>query len=300
MRILTYIYAFIFFSLLVSCGQTQPYKESRELVPNPEGYTKDFDSSLMSDTVLIKTRKLKTLLSQADTLTPEETYSDTTYDIGINNEIGRQLIAILTIPTIVNYNLDSLLEHPFLNMAHSKDKRLWIFSWRENTGGTFKSSLNLIHYRTKSNKPKVVADFLQEKDEDFDSNGGSFYSILPLKSTSSSIYLCLGRVGFCGTCCAEIASVLELTDDSINIHYNAFSDDLENEDHATSSVFVLDSRCESIKKFEFEEKTQAIFYVYETDDNTPIVKDENEKSKTIKGMLKWNGNSFAEPIKGDK
>lgn len=299
----------MFLIFLFSCGQTQPYNESRELVPNPEGYAKDGDSTLMIDSVPIKIAKLQKLLSQADTLTPEETYSYTAYneetldlELGINNIIGRQLLEILSIPTIVNYNLDSLLEHNFLNISHSIDKRLWIFNWSENSGGTYHSNFSLIHYRTKSNKPKVMNDFLQEMDDDFCSNGASFNSIHQLKTKSKSIYLCLGSFNGCATCCAEVSSVIELTDDSINIRYSAFNEsDLEKPNiDIYTCCFVLDSRCGNIKTFKFDESAQAISYSYETDDNTPIVKDENGKSKTISGTLKWNGSEFIETVKENK
>ena len=145
-----------------------------------------------------------------------------------------------------------------------------------------------------------MADFLQEMDGDFASSGGSFNSIELLKLTSNNIYLCLGGVSGCGTCYAEIASVLELTDDSINLQYSAFQYSVNDvPEHNSSSAFVLDSRG-NIKKFEFDEKTQTISYVYETDDNTPIVRDEDGKSKTITGTLKWNGREFIETIKGNK
>lgn len=259
-----------------------------------------FGQSHQSDSISLKVDSLKKLLSHADTLTAEELWGDGSIDI--NGLIAEQLYEILTVPTIVKYNLDSLLKHDFLGITHSNDKRLWIFSWYENTGGSFKSNISFVHYRTKSNKPKIIDDYYSEEEEhhnSFCSNGAWFGQIFKLKSSTKNIYLCLGSVVGCNTCCAEIASVVELTKDSINFAYPAFSiikQDNQNFDYEdTSPCFTLDSRCRDIEKFEYDNKTQTIFYTYMTDDNTPIVN--KEKSIRVNGKLHFDGQKFIETVK---
>lgn len=255
--------------------------------------------SRLTNNVFTKIDSLKKLLSQADTLRAENLWDENSIDI--NGLIAEQLSDILIIPSIVNYNLDSLLNHNFLGITHSKDKRLWIFSWYENTGGTFKSNVSLVHYRTRPNKPKVAVESNFENNDseklvnNFCSNGFGFEKIYKLKSSSKNLYLCLGSVVGCTTCCGEIASIVELTNDSINFNYPAFTiskqDGYYRDSEDNSPCFTLDSRCGSIEKFEFDSKTQTINYSYSTDDNTPV-KTVEEKSKIVIGSLHFNGQNF--------
>lgn len=239
------------------------------------------------DSVLLKTGLLKRTLDQTDTLKPEQLWQDNSIDI--NGSIARQLTGILTTPEIVNYDLEKLLHHDFLSSTHSKDKRIWIFNWYENTGGSFKSFSSLIYYRTKSNQPKVVCGFNSDSEQNsFCSYGGSFSQIIKLKSRENDLFLALGSVSGCNTCCAEIATVLQLKSDTINFDYPAFEDSLK-----ASPCFLLDSRCGDITEFKFNQGTQTISYSYITDDNTPESTFE-EKSKTVKGKIVFNGKEFHE------
>jgi hypothetical protein len=241
------------------------------------------------DSISIKAIAVKKLLSEADTLSSEEAYN-----LNINEEITKQLTAILSIPSIVHYSIDSLLEHRFLGITHSDDKRLWIFSWYENTGGTFHSNLNLIQYRTAANKPVVVFNNNSEDNTNGFSASGAWIDVIhPLKSKSSNLYLCGGSVVGCGTCYAEVLSLIELKNDSINFNYPAFAD--SNEPNKFSSGYFLDSRYGSILKFEYNNKKQKISYAYMPDDNTPITA--NTRKTKVTGTLTFNGKQFVEVVK---
>jgi hypothetical protein len=84
-----------------------------------------------------------------------------------------------------------------------------------------------VHYRTKSNQPKVEASGPVDSDSPsatnvFCSNGAGFDKIYKLVSPGKNLYLCLGSGISCNTCIYSIASVVELTNDGINFRYPAF------------------------------------------------------------------------------
>jgi hypothetical protein len=94
-----------------------------------------FAKGQSTDSLFIKIEQLKKTLSRADTLRPGETTltegnsgSNESEGVDINSLIEDQLSNILLDPKIVRYNLDNLLQHDFLGITHSKDKRLWIFT----------------------------------------------------------------------------------------------------------------------------------------------------------------------------
>jgi hypothetical protein len=280
------------------------------------------------DSVETKVKELNVLLNIGDTIRPEILWELDSIDL--NTEIFEKLQSILTIPIIVDYKLDSLLSHSFLQIVKSDDNRLWIFSWYENTGGTFKSNVNLIHYRTLNNIPKCVPaegysdttgfDFITSiydrydttgvdyhiNMNKFDGYGASFYQIYELESADNiKKYLSFGNGIGCMTCCYYTAVVIELTEDSINFNYPAFPEkpsdyeintQLNFPDHIIEEVFIsnylLGSRCGNIEIFEFDPKNQSIIYVYNTDDDTPLKTFMDEEQKQVKGMLIFNGLRF--------
>ena len=248
---------------------------------------------------------LKELLSKADTLSPFSETNDTTDafdDISnVNDEISICLSEILTTPEIVNKDLDSLLDHSFLGKVHSIDNRLWIFTWYENTGGSWKSNLNLLHYRTKSNKPKVVYESINDENnttelkdnKEIFSNGSWFEKIYKLKTKNKDLYLCMGNGISCNTCIYETAFVIELKDDGINLNYPAFPKIMPEghilNDEYNGSYYILDARMYDIEKFEFEPKSQIFTIVYLTDDITPI---RSDVQKRISSKLYFDGQTF--------
>jgi hypothetical protein len=281
--------------------------------------------------------ELKATLSRAEVMMPWEAWGDLEEEelegednsIGsqesINVQIYWQLTQLLAMPEVARYNLDSLLSHPYLMVTGSPDKRLWVISWYENTGGTFKSHMSVLHYRTKKNQPKVVcgycpeeeeAEFSEEEfiDDSFCSNGAAFDAIHLLKNSyNRNLYFVMGFVSGCSTCCAYVASIVELTDDSISFTYPGFlmqpymaegeepsGEDLEGEGQQwemeeplmIESCFFMDSRCGNILKFQYDPVLQEITYTYITDDNTPIGDYENQKK--VKGKLIFDGEKFVE------
>lgn len=248
-----------------------------------------------------KVLKFKKTLDQADTLTSDEASGynedgtiqlDSTFDI--NKNISLQLTEILNDENILNVKLDSILKHPFLNISKSEDKRLWIFSWYSNNGGTMSIFNNIIFYRTKNNKTKYYMDFeLEDHPNSFCSNFSKFTTIYKLPSIQKKdLYICFNRSNYCSTCFVEGFSVFELTQDSISFMYPAFMDE-----NNKSACYGLEYRVGSVDKFEYDSTQNIIHYSYTSDDITPISTRDKEKPKRIKGYLKWDGVRFKESYK---
>lgn len=252
------------------------------------------------ETVSFKIQQLKKLLNESDNLSPEMTDS-----LDINNKVKTQLTKILLAPGIGNYDLEKEFKDSNMSTTHSKDKRLWFFTWFENTGGSFKSNLTVIQYKTKDYKTGVEVDSSLD-DGGFDSSGASYDQIIKLPSKTKNLYLCLGGAIGCGTCSAHVVKVIELTANDINLDYPAFigsiTDDSGDQVNGNVSTFIMDSRVDDIKTFEYDSKTQSIKYKYVPDDNTPITVEDgtyNPDAKPIVGYLKWNGTHFVETIVGN-
>jgi hypothetical protein len=255
-----------------------------------------FSQKKAKDAFIVKVDSLMRALDRADTLTSEELWysgdiasgEDEGFDL--NDTIAGLLVRILSSPAISKYNPDSLLNHEFLGISHSNDKKLWIFTWYENTGGSFKSCLSVVHYKTLTGKPQAL--FVPYYDGVF-SLGGSIDRIYKLPHSTRAFYLCMQSIMGCNTCCMEGISVIELTKRKIDFSYPAFASDLETNSSPGVSIYSIDSRCGSILKFEYNPKSATITYEYDTDDNTPV---HPESAKTVKGKLKWNGQRFVEKV----
>jgi hypothetical protein len=239
------------------------------------------------DPFLTQVNKLKKLVIESSYYTPEVTDS-----LDINNKINQQLVVLLQNPKSVTYDLDKLFGQECFYIAHSKDKRLWFFSWYENTGGSFKSNRTVLQYRTAANKPFVIEDSQDgiNNNEVYSSNGGSYKEIIKLPSEKDNVYLCFSDVVGCNTCCANIAQVIGLDKNIINFGIPAFKENSNNGE----STFMIDSRCGNITSFAYDSKTRILSYEYIPDDNTPEQRDENDPEtwKPINGSFYWNGTVF--------
>lgn len=263
-----------------------------------------FGQAQINESVAVKIEKLKALLKDSDNFSPQMTDS-----LEINYKVKEQLTEILLAPKTKKYDLAKVFKSTNVEPIYSVDRRLWFFTWFENTGGSFKSNITIIQYRTKANKTGVIIDneMEEEKSFGFESHGASFNEIIKLPSKSKDLYLCIGQVWGCNSCFANIAIVIELTPNGINLAYPAFNNSEENSSGERSvdgkPDFVIDSRADDIKLFEYDAKKQCINYQYVADDNTPIsidMEQYNPEAKPIVGYLKWNGTRFIETIVGHK
>lgn len=246
---------------------------------------------------------LKKLLSISDTIQHSYGEQDTLDHVAdLNTEIVHTLDVILKNRKITGQNLDTILNHPNLGIVHSDDGKLWIFNWYENTGGTFKSNTSMIMYKNASGQFNVGYDDSEtsiggDQNNAFSSNGAWFERIYKLPCKTRNLYLCTGSGIGCTTCIYSTAVVVELTKEGVNFNYPAFIDCDYTQDNTNPSYFTLRSRWNHIEKFEFNEKTQTLNFEYITDDNTPIVREEDEKEELKSGKMVFRKDRFYTKIR---
>jgi len=239
---------------------------------------------------------LKKLFTISDTM--QHVYGNDDPVSDLTQKIAATLGAILSNPQITKQNIDSLLKCQDLGIVHSDDKKLWIFNWYENTGGSYRSNVSIIYCITPSGKRCIAHDDSDNGggtgENRFVANGAWYNNIYKLSSQNDDLYLCTGSGVGCNTCVYATATVIQLTKDSANFSYPAFiSDELDNSgEEKHQPYFLLGTRGDDIKDFHFDDKKQTLHFTYLTDDSSPIKKEENEKSKKIARKLIFNGKIF--------
>ncbi len=232
---------------------------------------------------------LNAYLRATDTLSWEQRWEDT---LDVNDAIAEQLIAALEVPGVPDAAIDSAFaDGPFF-MAASVDKRLRIFSWDERTGGTFRSNSSVLLVRTDEGTWTTRSSPALESDP-FCGTGAAFSAIHVLRSdTASSLYLCMGSVVGCSTCCAEVLVVVGLGREGLDLAYPAFPS--PEQEGPGSPCFVLDARCGDLVDLRFDPRKRTVHFTYTTDDLTPVRVAEGERPRPVKGRLRFNGSAFVQ------
>lgn len=258
--------------------------------------------TLKKKDLLASVDSLKRLFSIADTIRHSYGENDTTDHVGnLNISIAETLTAILKNPDLISHDLDSLLGQ-IINITQSADKKIALFSWYENTGGTFKSVSTIVYYKLSLGKTGIAYDgsdgsssLISSYSNLFCSTGASFYEIYKLRSKTKDLYLCIGSGRGCTTCIFNTATVIELKRNSANFNYQAFNpppDEVHSYREDDLSCLSLGARDGNIEKFEFNPKNQTLTIAYLTDDNTPIKSEEDEKQRRIVRKFVFNGEKF--------
>jgi hypothetical protein len=241
-----------------------------------------------SDTLAVRMAAWNVVRERSDTLTLDEVMDD---DWRINQELGEALAAVLRVPGLSDGALDSIFTEG-LRPVRSADGRLWIFEWDERTGGSFQAEVHLVFYRDGKGEGHPVftfdlGDSIFEDDKRW-SRGGGYGAIHQLGLTDSSmLYMCVGGVKGCSTCCSELLTVLELTANGINFNYPAFEYSLDDK----GPTWELTSRCGDVTDFAYDPKTKVARYTYITDDITPVATNYTP-GDTISGMVRFDGRVF--------
>lgn len=239
--------------------------------------------------------ELHAVLDRADTLMSEQAWEDS---VQINGRIQEALLRLLALP-MADSTLERLTTHPFLQNVHSADGKLWTFNWYENTGGSFHSFCHVFFHRTADGHGLAVGD-----DENFCDGRAPFYAIHTLRSKDHpGLYLAMGTVRGCGSCCGDVAVVFQLIGDTLNLAYPAFADAVVNYQSGQSAdetlntpCYTLGARCGDLLEWEFDEREQRINYVFRIDDLSPISWDEDTPDGVVHGTLQFDGAGFTETM----
>jgi hypothetical protein len=244
--------------------------------------------------VRARERALKELLERADTLRPFSNNVESIYDTisMMNDAIDSVLTAQLQDPALRNADRDRLLRLEGLGGARAADGRLWIFDWYENTGGSWKSNIVLLHFRDGSGRWHTYGSDPTRSDgtdsSSFCDQGASFGKIYKLHAPGRALYLCIGEGVSCNTCIYEIATVVELTTSGARFGYPAFRNGPESST-GPSSCLTIEARMGDIDPLGFDPKTGTLTLSYITDDNTPVKAD---PPRRITRKLKFDGKRF--------
>lgn len=240
---------------------------------------------------------LKKLFAMADTMQRTYAENDSVNQVDeINETIATTLTTILQDPKITRQNLDVLLRTPGLGIVHADDRKLWLFTWYENTGGSFKSNISMVYAKTPSGRAMVSSDGRvgKEQENPFPSSGAWFEKIYKL-SAQKELYLCIGSGIGCNTCMFQTAVVVELLPDGANFSYEAF--EAPEEEGAAygqngPSCLTIGAANGDLEEFAFDRNTQTLTIAYLTDEVTPIPRSEGQKQRRIVRELVFNGKRF--------
>jgi hypothetical protein len=155
---------------------------------------------LSQDSLSAQVAELHMLLDSAAQLSWEQAWPDE--GPSINRSISQSFERVLSIP-MADSTLDRVTRHEHLQRTRSADGRLWAFHWFENTGGSFHSYAHVFHLRTTAGRGVTKGD-----DDGFQDGRAPYSEIHRLRTKNGErLYLALGEVRTCGSCCAQVAVV---------------------------------------------------------------------------------------------
>ncbi len=221
------------------------------------GGSKKEDSRFLKDI-----RKINSLLEYYHTLSPFSDDDERFQNIdSARNDIVERLIAVLNNKSILNYGLDTLFNEDELFMRGSKDKRLYFISIDEKTGGSYRTSVTLIHYRLPGGSIKTDY-FSGEESEAF---ATSTYGGIYQPDSSQLSYFVTGGVRTCNTCYAAVAFTLRIDSAEVIPHL----------------VAQYDGRDHNLELFKYDEKLREFSYHYQTEDYNDPMNEENADATAL-------------------
>lgn len=247
------------------------------------------------DTLAARMATWHTVLQRSNSLSLGDVMDD---DWRINTELGEAMAAVLRVPGLTDPTIDSLF--PLGGLVHhvrSADGRLRIFQWDERTGGTFHALVHLVYFRDAQGTGHPVFTYTVGDGEQADgmywSHGGAYGAIHALGATDSSmLYVCVGGVHGCSSCCSEMLTVLELTATGIGFNYPAFHLPAGMDGQPRHEpTWELLARCGSITRFTYDPGTRTAHYTYTPDDLTPVAT-ESDPGEEVHGSARFDGRVF--------
>ncbi len=200
------------------------------------------------DEIIQKIEGINTLLKYYGTLSPFSEDDDRFEMIdSICNEITTRLLNILNDKRIVNYPIETLLNQEEILVSKSIDNKIFFFSIDEKTGGSYRTSKTIIHYRLLNGS--VKADFFGGEASEVLAT--STYDQVFLLDSINQQYFVIGGVPTCNTCFVSSAIMIQLDSNSFQ----------------TELIAQFDGRFDDLKVFEFDSISKIFTYEYFAADN---------------------------------
>jgi hypothetical protein len=182
----------------------------------------------VEDNFIQQIENVNTLLKQYATFSPfpeDEIKFEMIDSVGI--EIIAQLLKILNDKRILKYQIETLFTKDELMISKSEDNKIYFLSIDEKTGGSYRTSKTIIHYRLANGT--VKADLFEG--EMSEALKTSTYGQIYLLDNLSQKYFIIGGVQVCNTCKVLLAIIIQLDTNSINTeliaHYDGRYYDLQ-------------------------------------------------------------------------
>ena len=243
------------------------------------GQTNKKSNQKKIDDFIQQVEKINVLLKQYDTLSP---FSDNEniFDLidSLSNEITTCLLKVLNDKRILNYQIENLFTEDELMISKSADNRIYFFSIDEKTGGSYRTSKTIIHYRLLNGV--VKADFFGG--DESEALATSTYGEIYLLDSLTQKYFVIGGVQVCNTCRVSLAFTLQLDTNSIN----------------TELIALYDGRYYDLEVFDYNSELMEFnFEYYSADNDDSLYGGDNEKKglkHRYKSKSKFEGGEFVE------
>lgn len=226
-----------------------------------------------------KTEKINSLLQYYSTLSPFSDEPDRFEVIdSVRTDIIDRLLDVLNDKRILDYEIEELITEDELLISKSEDNRIYFFSISEKTGGSYRTSETIIHYRPAGEGVKAEL-FGGEASQAL---ATSTYSQVYLIDGPAQKYVAIGGVSTCNTCSAMLAVVLEMGRDSLE----------------TDLFALYDGRHYDLDTFEYHREMKKFEFVYySADDGDPLYGEGHGKEgfrRKYQHMFKYINGEFME------
>lgn len=231
------------------------------------------------DDITQKIEEINSLLKFYRTLSPFSD-NDNSYKLidSIGNCITTRLLKILNDKRIINYPIETLLDQNELSISKSNDNKVYFFSIDEKTGGSYKTSKTIIHYRLANGY--VKANYFGGEDSEILAT--STYEQVFLLDSLSQKYFVIGGVRTCNVCYASLAFTIKL--DSI--------------EYQTDLIALFDGRDNNLEVFEYDSIEKLFSYEYYAADNEDSLYQDNNNNgqfqHRFKSKFKFINGAFLE------
>lgn len=243
------------------------------------GQTNKKISKNKKDGITQKIEEINALLKYYGTLSPFSD-NDNRFELidSIGNSITTRLLKILNDKRIVNYPIETLLNQDEISISKSNDNKIFFFSIDEKTGGSYRTSKTIIHYRLLNGT--VKSDFFGG--EASEALATSTYGQVFLLDSLNQKYFVIGGVQTCNTCNASLAITIELDTNT----------------YQTNLIAQFDGRFYDLKVFEYDSIEKVFSYEYYAADNDDSLYGGNNENGQLqhkfKSKFKFTNGAFLE------
>ena len=168
----------------------------------------------------------------------------------VQGEITERLLKILNDKRILEYQIENLFKSNDLYITKSDDNKIYFLSIEEKTGGSYRSSITIIHYRLKNGTFKSEYYGGNNEESSIPVFGKPY-----LIDSLNQKYFMIGGVETCNTCHFSAAMTLQLDSSYCNIN----------------TIFQFDGRYDDLEIIEYDTLTKVFSYEFFSSSNDDLL-----------------------------